>query len=546
MFTSFYALTVLDKAVGKQNLDTLYGLVIIFIIIYFFIHAITVAKSFVLTKTGEWLEIHVSEILFRNSIEAVSQQKSTNTQKIMYDFMVIRRFITGNALSNIIDAPFSPIYLIATFSFNTRIGMLAVFAMIMSVLLGLFNTYITYSSATESQQHRQEAQEKAQIANYNAETIYAMGMMNNVLNDWRTSQTQYMKHNLTATFRGTFMSQFMSFFRQGIIQIYVTFLGAYTVITQALGPAGTFTTGGMITCSILVGKALKPFDSFIVTYDEVNNARSAYTGINLSFFEVTEKRTVAIENVRGQIEIDNVFFSVASTANPLAALFGGAKPKEILKGVSMTINEGEVVAILGASAAGKTTLAKLITGLWQPTSGSVTLDGFETATWQREDFGRHIGYLAQDVQLFQGTVSQNIARMDPNYKSSDVIAAAKAARAHDVILRMQKAYDQDIGKRGMSISGGQRQRVGLARAFYGNPKFILLDEPNSALDVRGLMDLRDSILEAKSKGITVIVITHRTEILESVDRVAYLEDGKLIFYDNLPKFKLFMEEQSKK
>jgi len=136
--------------------------------------------------------------------------------------------------------------------------------------------------------------------------------------------------------------------------------------------------------------------------------------------------------------------------------------------------------------------------------------------------------------------------MDPNYKSSDVIAAAKAARAHDVILRMQKAYDQDIGKRGMSISGGQRQRVGLARAFYGNPKFILLDEPNSALDVRGLMDLRDSILEAKSKGITVIVITHRTEILESVDRVAYLEDGKLIFYDNLPKFKLFMEEQSKK
>lgn len=536
LMTSFYALTVLDKAVGRHSLETLYGLVIIYMFIYFIMHLIQICRSFTLSKTGEWLENRVSEILFRNSIEAVSKRKDSNTAKILFDFMTIRRFMTGNGITNIFDAPFSPLYLIAVFWLNSRIGVLAIFAMVVSVLFGLFNTYITYKNAVTAQNHRQESQEKTHIANRNAESIYAMGMMDNILADWKISHQKYMESNLTAAFRGTLMSQFMSFFRQGVIQLYVTFLGAYTVITQGAG--GAFTTGGMITSSILVGKALKPFDGFISTYDEVNNVRNAYTSINMSFFEIIEKRTISVENVQGIIDVQDLHFEVSlNDNNPLSALLGGKiQPKKILKGINMTIYPGEVVAILGASAAGKTTLAKLLIGLWQPTKGTVTLDGFSTSEWKREEFGKHVGYLPQDIQLFQGTVSQNIARMNPDFTSEDVIAAAKMARAHDVILRMQKSYDQPIGRFGANISGGQRQRVGLARAFYGNPKVLLLDEVNASMDVQGNKDINASILDAKSRNMTVILITHRTEILEVVDKVAYIDDGLLSFYGTMSEF----------
>lgn len=539
LMTSFYALTVLDKAVGKQSIETLYGLVTIYMFIYFIMHLIQVCRSFVLSKTGEWLENQISEILFRNSIESISKRQYTNTTRMLHDFMVIRRFMTGNAITNIFDAPFSPLYLLVVFLLNTKIGILAIMAMVLSVFFGFFNTYITYQNAVEAQTHRNESQEKSQIADRNKEAIYVMGMSNNVVEDWRISHKKYMENNLTSSFRGILMSQFMSFFRQGVVQVYVTFLGAYTVITQGIG--GAFTTGGMITSSILVGKALKPFDSFIQTYDEVNNVRNSYTAINMSFFAIIEKRTVSLENVSGTIDIEDVHFEInLNENNPMAALFGGqVQPKKILNGISMHIKKGEIIAILGASAAGKTTLAKLIVGLWQPSKGCVTLDGFNTATWKREDFGKHVGYLPQDIQLFQGTVSQNIARMDPDFKSEDVIKASKMARAHDVILRMQKSYDQPIGRFGANISGGQRQRVGLARAFYGNPKFVLLDEPNASLDATGQEDLRQAILEAKSNDVTTIMITHRTEILDVADKVAYLEDGRLKFFDTLQKFKQF-------
>jgi ATP-binding cassette subfamily C protein len=238
------------------------------------------------------------------------------------------------------------------------------------------------------------------------------------------------------------------------------------------------TTGYMIASSIIVGKALAPFDNSIGMWKSISSAMKSYKNINESFAKHTERdQAMPIPNVDGHLAVENVYYSSpVAPGRPIPSM-----PVHILKGISFAIQPGEVLAIVGPSAAGKSTLAKVIVGVWAASSGSVRLDGGDVYTWNRENFGEHVGYLPQGIELFSGSIKENIARMSDQLSPEKVIEAAKMCGAHEMILRFQDGYDSDIGSGGSNLSGGQRQRIGLARAFYGTPKLVVLDEPNANL-----------------------------------------------------------------
>jgi ATP-binding cassette subfamily C protein len=233
-----------------------------------------------------------------------------------------------------------------------------------------------------------------------------------------------------------------------------------------------------------------------------------------------------IPHVEGRLEIRNIYYA-HETKNPLEFILN---PKYVINNLSFTVEPGEILAIIGPSAAGKSTIAKLLVGVWKTISGTIRLDGGEVSSWNRENFGQHVGYLPQGIELFTGTVKQNIARMAENFNPEDVINAAKLSGAHDVILKLPEGYDSDIGIAGSRLSGGQKQRVALARAFYGNPKLVILDEPNANLDEAGEKALSMALVEAKKRGITVIVISHRPSILSVVDKILVLQGGSIAAY----------------
>ena len=284
------------------------------------------------------------------------------------------------------------------------------------------------------------------------------------------------------------------------------------------------TTGGMIASSIIVGKALAPFDNSIVMWKSISSAIKSYKTINESFNNYQERdQAMPIPHVEGHLTVENIFYAIPTRPGTPQSLV----PRYILKGVSFSLQPGEVLAIIGASAAGKSTLAKIIVGVWNASTGSVRLDGGDVYTWHRQNFGEHVGYLPQGIELFSGTIKENIARMAEEVSPEKVIETAKMCGAHEMILRFPDGYDTDIGNAGSNLSGGQRQRVGLARAFYGNPKLVVLDEPNANLDEAGELALSTALREAKKKGIGVIVISHRPSVLSEVDKIMVLQDGSV-------------------
>jgi ATP-binding cassette subfamily C protein len=299
----------------------------------------------------------------------------------------------------------------------------------------------------------------------------------------------------------------------------VTGTGAYVVVKTG---GQDMTTGGMIASSIIVGKALAPFDNSIVMWKTISSAIKSYKIINESFNNYQERdQAMPIPQVEGHLTVENIFYVIPTKPGTPQSLV----PRYILKGLSFSLQPGEILAIIGASAAGKSTLAKIIVGVWKASTGSVRLDGGDVYTWNRQNFGEHVGYLPQGIELFSGTIKENIARMAEEVSPEKVIETAKMCGAHEIILRFPDGYDTDIGNAGSNLSGGQRQRIGLARAFYGNPKLVVLDEPNANLDEAGELALSTALREAKKKGIGVIVISHRPSVLSEVDKIMVLQDG---------------------
>lgn len=518
LITPLYSLQVLDRVIGSSNLETLLMLSIIIAFIYFIYTLLQIARSFTLIKVGEWLDNTLSPVIFAHSISASATKINPASSQMLRDFQTLKTFLTSTGINTLFDAPWSIVYIVVIFMIHPYIGYVTIFGAVIIVSLAFFNAVATNKTLGEATEFSIKGMGQAEIANRNAEAVEAMGMIQNVKRNWAKFNEASLAKQSVASYRNGIISNFSRFVRN-LMQMAVTGVGAYVVVSSH---GADMTTGGMIASSIIVGKALAPFDNAIVMWKSISSASKSYKSINESFSKHVEReQAMPIPYVDGHLTVENVYYAFPIPPNMMQQVM----PRQILKGISFAVQPGEILAVIGHSASGKSTLAKLIVGVWKATSGSVRLDGGDVFTWNRQNFGEHVGYLPQGIELFSGTIKQNIARMSDEINPEKVIDAAKMCGAHEMILRLPEGYDSDIGSGGSNLSGGQRQRIGLARAFYGSPKLVILDEPNANLDEAGEMALAAALAEARKRKISVVVISHRPSILSEVDKIMVIQDG---------------------
>lgn len=521
LITPLYSLQVLDRVLGSHNLETLLMLSIIFLSIYFVHALLQIARSFTLIKIGEWLDNTLSPLIFAHSISASATRVNTGASQMLRDFQTLKTFLTSTGINTVFDAPWSIVYIIVLFLIHPYIGWITIFGAVIIVGFAFFNAVATNKTLGEATEFSIKSMGQADIANRNAEAVEAMGMINNVRDNWAYFNESSLGKQSVASYRNGIISNFSRFVRN-IIQMAVTGVSAYIIVTTN---NKDMTAGYMIASSIIVGRALAPFDNSIAMWKSISGALKAYKNINDSFNKhKIRDQAMPIPHIDGHLKVENVYYA-APVRQTMAQM--PMMPNHILKDVSFSLEPSETLAIIGPSGAGKSTLAKILVGVWKSSSGSTRLDGGDVFTWNRENFGKHVGYLPQGIELFSGSIRQNIARMSGNPDPEAVIEAAKMSGAHEIILKFPDGYDTDIGMGGGNLSGGQRQRIGLARAFYGSPKLVILDEPNANLDEAGELALAQALKTAKKKGISVIVISHRPSILSEVDKIMVLQNGSV-------------------
>jgi ATP-binding cassette, subfamily C, bacterial len=516
LITPFYSLQVLDRVLSSRSVDTLLFLTLVMLGVYIALTLMQIARSFTLIKLGEWLDKKLSPELLSISLKNAATQKNVAVSNTLRDFQQVKSFLTSIGINTVFDAPWSIAYIIVLFIIHPIMGWISVVGAILICLSALINAFAVNQGISQSNEYNIKSLHQSEIANRNAEVIEAMGMVQSVVKHWSKFNSKSLEYQSVSSYRNGIISNFSRYMVRMVLAMLVTGVGAYLVLQNQM------TTGGMIVSSIMLGKALAPFDNAIEIWKQISTTSKSYSRLVKAFEDLSSREeSMKLPTPEGRISVENIFF----TPNKTKADPNQPAQNYVLKGVSLDLDPGDILAIIGPSAAGKSTLAKLLVGVWKPDQGVVRLDGADVYTWDRNDFGNHVGYLPQDVELFGGSIKSNISRLSETPSAEEVVKAAQQSGAHDLILRMQKGYDTDIGIGGANLSGGQRQRIGLARAFYGNPKLVVLDEPNANLDEAGEKALVLSLENAKKNKVTTIVISHRPSILSSVDKILILQNG---------------------
>jgi len=523
-----YSLQVLDRVMSSGSLETLVMLTLVVLLALTCLTLIQGVRSSMLARLGTWLDRKLAPVLFAHSVASSAQKRATlSGSQHLSDLAAIKNFITGPALNAILDAPWSLIFIIFLFFIHPAIGIISIVSGIFLVGMAVLNEVKTKPIFDAASEHTIKSSHYADTASRNAEVVEAMGMIDNVLKIWHIAGDKALALQSQAGNRASFISGITKFFRQ-VVQISVTGVGAYYVLQHQM------TTGGMIAAGILVGRALSLFENAIASWKGFVTARKSLSRLTKSLENSPARSgTMELPAPKGRINVENVYFTPTGTQRPT------------IKGINFALDAGETLAVIGPSAAGKSTLAKLLTGVWKPSAGNVRLDNADIYNWPRASFGRYVGYLPQDVELFAGSVKANIARMDMEAKDEDIIKAAQMANVHDLILRLPNGYETEIGMDGSSLSAGQRQRIALARAFYGQPRFIVLDEPNANLDTDGDAALAGALDNAKADNITVIIISHRPAILQAADKILVLQDGAVAKFGTRDEVAAAMQEGKK-
>jgi ATP-binding cassette subfamily C exporter for protease/lipase len=414
--------------------------------------------------------------------------------------------LTGNGLFAFFDAPWFPIYLAVIFMFDVWLGLFALIAVIIMVILAYINEVISKKPLSEANAMAVASSNLATNNLRNAEVIEAMGMLPNLMARWFKLQGRFLQLQSEASEKSGIVTAISKFVRVSI-QSLVLGLGAMLVIE------GKMTPGMMIAGSILLGKATGPIDQLIGVWKQWSSVKSAYERLNELLSTNPERvEGMNLPKPKGVLAVEDV------TAAP-----PGSKTL-ILKSVSFGLQAGDVLGVIGPSGSGKSTLARLLVGVWPAAAGTVRLDSADIYQWNKDQLGPHVGYLPQDIELFSGTIAENIARFG-DIDAEKVIVAAKRAGVHDMILHFPKGYDTELGHGGAGLSGGQKQRIGLARAMYDDPSFLVLDEPNSNLDDSGEHALVQALNDLRQRGKTIVLITHRTSILGATNKLLLLREG---------------------
>lgn len=509
---TIYMMQIYDRVVSTGNKSTLLMLTLIVLTLYVTMAALEWVRSQILIRVSSRLETLLNQrlfqIAFKQSLFSGGQRATTQP---LDDLTGLRQFLTGNGLFAFFDAPWMPVYLALLFLFHPWYGWFSIITAALICIVAVLNHKFTSKMLNQANNVAMATRSSLSSNLRNAEVIESMGMLGRIRRRWLEGSVNVLNLQTVASSRAGLLTALSKVLRMSS-QSLILGLGAYLAIEREIS------SGTLIAGSILMGRALHPIDQIIANWKGFINARGQYGRLNDLLLKIpAEPEHMLLPDPQGRIQLENAVVTPPGCKVP------------VIKGINLVIERGDIVGVIGPSGAGKSTLARAILGIWPTSNGAIRLDGAEIFNWDREHLGGFIGYLPQDIELFEGTISENIARFG-EMNPEKVVEAAKMADVHELILRLEKGYDTIIGASGGNLSGGQRQRIGLARALYDNPVLVILDEPNSNLDEQGETALDKALIQLKQKQSTVLIITHRNNVLSKVDKLLILKDGALAVY----------------
>lgn len=504
----FYMLAIFDRVLSSNSLQTLFAITVAAILAMVIGSLLEFTRSRLLVRCG----IAIDQALGRTVLDTVIKKAAFSgvdpQQATLRDVGLLRNFFAGATIFSLFDIPWTPIFLAATYILHPLIGHISLAGVVLMIIFAILNEVLTRRPINEANHVNNISMNLVETARRNAQTVYGMGMLNDVARFWDRFNNVTANLQTRASRRAGLMQCLSSFLRQSM-QVFVYGIGAYLTVQHEA------TAGIMIAGSIIMGKAMAPVQSSITVWKSMIEARAAWRRLDSLFSAPETPPGMDLPPPTGLLGVEQANFVIRDTI--------------ILRGINFTLMPGESMGLIGPSGAGKSTLCRLLLGLWPPASGRVRLDGHDLFSWDKQKIGPYLGYLPQEVELFNGTLADNIARLGL-VDSEKVIAAAEHAGVHQLVLSFPQGYDTRVGEHGVVLSAGQRQRIGLARALYGNPKLVILDEPNSNLDSEGEAALVRSFRHMKEQGATLIVVSHKPSLLASMDKILVLNQGQMALF----------------
>lgn len=503
-----YMLQVYDRVLTSRNETTLIMITTIAVGLLVTYGLLEYVRSRMLVRTGLQFDDVLAHPLFHRVVKLQLARPGSGNSALR-DADKVRDFITGAGILAFFDAPWVPLFLALCFVFHPWLGMVATTGAVIIFILALLNEFLTRKHLEKANEAAAQANKFSNTTLMNAEVIRAMGMEKPLVNRWMKFRDAMLADQAVASDRAGVIMASSKFVRMSL-QVAILGVGAYLVLLEQISP------GVMIAASIVMGRALAPAEQAVGQWKFFVAARESDKRLRQLFASLpADERHLSLPKPAGRVEVAGV-----------TSIIPGTKTT-VLKNITFSVAPGETLAVIGPSGSGKSSLVRHLVGVWSPMAGEIRLDGAELHNWNNDELGGHLGYLPQDVELFPGTVAENISRFDETATDEDIVAAAKLAGAHDIIQHFQNGYATDVGIGGHNLSGGQRQRVGLARAVYKLPSLIVLDEPNSNLDSAGEGALNQCLHELKRLGKTVIFVTHKASLLQLAEKTLILNDGQV-------------------
>ena len=503
-----YMLEVYDRVVNSRNAITLVMLTVMVVICYAVMELLEKVRSSMMRAAGVKLDEALSKRVYGAMFQGFLRRQVGGSMQVLNDLRAVREFLHNPALLAIMEAPVSLVALMFSFMISPVLGVATMLGGVVQVFVAVMNERATRKPLLQANQKSSSAMQMAEASLRNAQVMESMGMLDAVHARWQKKQREFLALQSKAS-EGAGLWANMSKAVQLVLGSFLLGLGAWLTMSNAIngGPAM------MIIGSVLGGRVLAPLAQLVAQWNGVVTVRESWARLDMLLSQIPAKaEAMALPAPKGQLSVEGI---VAGPPGQQAA---------ILRGIQFALNPGEVLAVIGPSASGKTTLARLLVGLWPSMGGKVRLNGADVFTWDKSELGPYLGYLPQGVELLEGTLAENIARFG-DVDMAQVEAAAKLVGVHELIMAMPQAYNTPIGRDGAMLSGGQRQRVGLARALYGKPVLVVLDEPNSSLDEAGDAALTQAIASLKQMGTTFVVMTHRTSVLGVADKMLLMREG---------------------
>ena len=506
LVSPLYMLQVYDRVLSSRNELTLLFITLVAVFLYFIYGALESLRTQVLVRAGIKFDSEVRGYIFKSALEATIAHRPGGAQSFR-DVDEVRQFLTGSGLISFCDAPWIPVFVVIAFILHPFFGVLAIVAGAVIMGLAIANDYFTRAPLEQATAASIAAQNDATSTLRNSEVMHAMGMWSGLQNRWQVRRDALIGWQALASDRGGGLMSGIKSFRQ-IIQTLILGGGAFLAIK------GISTAGAMIAASIIVGRALAPIEVAVGQWKGFIGARSAWDRLQALFRGDTDVgERMSLPAPKGRLSVE------AATIVP-----PGRRTPTVLN-ATFALEAGTALAVIGPSAAGKSSLVRGLVGVWPVLNGAVRLDGFDLKQWDPQQLGPYVGYLPQDVELFSGTVAENIARFS-EFNSEDVIDAAQLSGVHQLIQSMPDGYETQIGEGGAALSGGQRQRIALARTLYRRPPFLVLDEPNANLDSDGEQALANALMQLKGQC-TIVFVTHKLNLLAVADKIVLMQNGQV-------------------